>query len=137
MSKTRVLFLCTHNSARSQMAEGLLRALGGDRFEAASAGHRPTRVHPLAIQAMAEIGVDISHHRAKNVAEFLGQTFDYVVTLCGDDAPGSCPFFPGGQRYLHVPFPDPSPGGLEDFRSVRDAIRTWIEQTFLREATDG
>ncbi len=137
MKKTRVLFLCTHNSARSQMAEGLLRALGGERFEVASAGHQPTQVHPWAIQVMAEIGVDISHHRTKNVAEFLGQTFDYVVTLCGDDAPGSCPFFPGGKRYLHVPFPDPSPGGVEDFRRVRDALRAWIEQEFVREGADG
>lgn len=137
MKKIRVLFLCTHNSARSQMAEGLLRTLGGDRFEVASAGHQPTQVHPWAIQAMAEIGVDISHHRAKNVAEFLGQSFDYVVTLCGEDAPGTCPFFPGGKRYLHVPFPDPSRGGMEDFRRVRDALRAWIEQTFLREGADG
>ncbi|MFN3346895.1 MAG: arsenate reductase ArsC [Candidatus Bipolaricaulaceae bacterium] len=137
MRKTRVLFLCTHNSARSQMAEGLLRALGGERFEVASAGHQPTQVHPLAIQAMAEIGVDISQHRAKNVTEFLGQNFDYVVTLCGDDAPGSCPFFPGGKRYLHAPFPDPARGGLDDFRLVRDALRTWIERTFLQEGTDG
>ncbi|MEN3009624.1 MAG: arsenate reductase ArsC [Candidatus Bipolaricaulaceae bacterium] len=136
MRKTRVLFLCTHNAARSQMAEGLLRALGGDRFEVESAGHRPTQVHPLAVQAMAEIGIDISGQRAKPVAEFLGQTFDYVVTLCGDDAPGSCPFFPGGRRYLHKPFPDPSRGGLEAFRRVRDAIRSWLEETFLREAGD-
>lgn len=130
--KTRVLFLCTHNSARSQMAEGLLRALGGDRFEVASAGHRPTEVHPLAIAAMREIGIDISNQRAKNVAEFLGQTFDYVVTLCGDDAPGSCPFFPGGKNYIHVPFPDPSSGGIEEFRKVRDALKDWIVETFLK-----
>ncbi|MGB9758169.1 MAG: arsenate reductase ArsC [Candidatus Bipolaricaulaceae bacterium] len=132
MKKTRVLFLCTNNSARSQMAEGLLRVLGGDRFEVESAGHMPTQVHPLAIQAMAEIGIDISHHRAKNVAEFLGQTFDVVVTLCGDDAPGSCPFFPGGKKYMHVPFPDPATGDLEKFRRVRDALRAWIEETFLK-----
>lgn len=132
MKKTRVLFLCAHNSARSQMAEALLRALGGEEFEVASAGHRPTEVHPLAIAAMKEIGIDISHQRAKNVVELFGQTFDYVVTLCGDDAPGSCPFFPGGKHYLHAPFPDPTKGGLEDFRKVRDALRTWIEQTFIK-----
>ena len=132
MKKTRVLFLCAHNSARSQMAEALLRALGGEKFEVASAGHVPTEVHPLAIEVMKEIGIDISRQRAKSVAELFGQTFDYVVTLCGDDAPGSCPFFPGGKHYLHVPFPDPTKGGLEDFRKVRDALRTWIEQTFLK-----
>lgn len=109
-----------------------MRALGGDRFEVASAGHKPTEVHPLAIAAMREIGIDISHHRAKNVAEFLGQTFDYVVTLCGDDAPGSCPFFPGGKNYIHVPFPDPSSGGIEEFRKVRDALKDWIVETFLK-----
>ncbi len=136
MSKVRVLFLCTHNSARSQMAEGLLRALGGDRYEAASAGHVPTQVHPLAVQAMAEVGIDISHHRAKSVAEFLGQTFDYVVTLCGPEVPGSCPFFPGAKRYLHAPFPDPAQGGLEDFRRVRDSLRAWIAATFLKEDSD-
>lgn len=132
MKKTRVLFLCAHNSARSQMAEGLLRALGGDRYEVESAGHMPTQVHPLAIQAMAEIGIDISKSRAKNVVEFLGQTFDVVVTLCGNDAPGSCPFFPGGKKYMHVPFPDPVTGDLEKFREVRDALRAWIEETFLK-----
>lgn len=133
MRKKRVLFLCAHNSARSQMAEGLLRALGGEGFEVASAGHQPTQVHPLAIQAMAEIGIDISRQRAKDVREFLGQAFDYVVTLCGDDAPGSCPFFPGGKVYIHAPFPDPTTGGIQEFRKVRDDLRTWIEQTFLRE----
>lgn len=132
MSKIRVLFLCAHNSARSQMAEGLLRALAGERFEAASAGHQPTTVHPLAIAAMAELGIDISHHRAKNVTEFLGQSFDYVVTLCGEDAPGSCPFFPGGKNYIHFPLPDPARGNIEDFRKVRDVLQNWIEQTFLK-----
>lgn len=131
MKKTRVLFLCAHNSARSQMAEGLLRALAGDRLEAASAGHLPTTVHPLAIAAMAELGIDISHHRSKNITEFLGQDFDYVVTLCGEDAPGSCPFFPPGKNYLHAQFP--APGGREKFREVRDALRAWIEKTFLWE----
>lgn len=132
MKKTRVLFLCTHNSARSQMAEGLLRALAGDGYEVESTGHMPTQVHPLAIQAMAEIGIDISKSRAKNVTEFLGQTFDVVVTLCGDDAPGSCPFFPGGKKYMHAPLPDPATGDLEKFREVRDALRAWIEETFLK-----
>ncbi len=132
MTKTRVLFLCTHNSARSQMAEGLLRALAGERFEVASAGHKPTEVHPLAIAAMREIGIDISRQHAKNVTELLGQTFDYVVTLCGDDAPGSCPFFPGGKNYIHAPFSDPASGGIEEFREVREAIKAWLENVFLK-----
>lgn len=132
MKMIRVLFLCAHNSARSQMAEGLLRAMGGEKFEVASAGHMPTEVHPLAIDAMKEIGIDISYQRAKNVTELFGQNFDYVVTLCGDDAPGSCPFFPGGKKYIHAPFPDPALGGLEKFREVREALRVWIENTFLK-----
>ncbi len=137
MGKKRVLFLCSHNSARSQMAEGILRHLAGDRYEVASAGHRPTSVHPLAVEVLAERGVDISAHRAKDAGELLGQEFDLVVTLCGDDAPGSCPFFPGGKRYLHVPFPDPAAarGTEEDrraaFRLVRDRLWEWIGAEFV------
>lgn len=136
MAKERVLFLCVHNSARSQMAEGILRHLAGDRFEVASAGSAPTAVHPLAIEVLAERGVDISGQRSKDVRGFLGQRFDWVITLCGDDAPGSCPFFPGG-RQEHVPFPDPaSAEGGEDamrgaFRQVRDALWDWIAGRFV------
>jgi arsenate reductase len=124
---TRVLFLCTHNSARSQMAEGLLRAWGGDRFDAFSAGTEATRVQPLAIFAMAEIGIDISGHTSKTLATFDGQTFHYVVTVC-DDAREACPFFPGARQQLHWSLDDPSAASgseaerLAEFRRVRDEI---------------
>lgn len=132
--KIRVLFVCTHNSARSQMAEGLLNALLGDRYEAASAGTEPRGVHPLAVQVMDEIGVDIRHHRSKSVEEFRDEWFDVVVTVC-DHARETCPFFPNARRRMHHGFPDPS--AVEDpqeqreaFRKVRDAIREWILETF-------
>lgn len=133
--KKKVLFICTHNSARSQMAEGLVNARYGDRFEAYSAGIEPTRVHPLAIKVMAELGIDISHHRSKSIEEFLGQEFDYVVTVC-DHAKETCPFVPGAKEYLHAGFPDPAAAeGTEEerlaaFRQVRDAISAWLEKTF-------
>jgi len=123
----RVLFLCTHNSARSQMAEGLLRYLGGNEFAAFSAGTEVTRVHPLAIVAMREIGVDISGHRSKSLAEFIGQPFDAVVTVC-DNANATCPTFPGKTRRLHWSLPDPSAvtgteaAQLAAFRAVRDEL---------------
>jgi arsenate reductase len=136
--KTRVLFLCTANSCRSQMAEGILRKLAGDRFEAASAGLGAAGfVHPLAIEVMAEIGADISQHRSKALDEFIGQPFDYVVTVC-DNAYESCPTFSGAKRRLHWGFDDPAhaagtkPEQLAVFRRVRDEIRARIE-LFLRE----
>lgn len=135
MAKKKVLFICTHNSARSQMAEGLLNALYGDKYEAYSAGTEPSRVNPYAIRAMAEIGIDISHHRSKHLREFLGIEFDYVVTVC-DKAKDSCPFFPGGKEYIHQGFEDPSGAQgseeeiMEKFRCVRDKIREWIESFF-------
>jgi thioredoxin type arsenate reductase len=104
---TRVLFLCTHNSARSQMAEGILRHLAGDRVEVHSAGTEVTRVHPLAIAAMANKKIDISQHRSKHMEEFIGQTFDYVVTVC-DNARESCPIFPGDPERIHWSIADPS-----------------------------
>ncbi len=131
----RVLFLCTHNSARSQMAEGLLRMIGGDEFEAFSAGTEPSKVRPLAIKAMAELGVDISHQWSKHLREYLHQPFDYVITVC-DDAREACPYFPGGLHHLHWSFPDPSQATgdeaaqLDVYRQVRDAIaariREWV-----------
>jgi len=132
--KYRVLFLCTHNSARSQMAEGLMNALLGDRFEAFSAGTEPRRVHPLAIQVMREIGIDIAHHESKSVETFRDMWFDVVVTVC-DHARETCPFFPNATRRMHRSFPDPSAvedprEQLEAFRRVRDAIRDWILETF-------
>jgi len=134
--KARVLFLCTHNSARSQMAEGLLRHLAGDRFEAMSAGTEATHVRPLAIRAMEEIGIDISGQESKTLAQYLQEHLDYVITVC-DDANEACPFFPGAQSRLHWSFEDPSKAeGSEEerllvFRSVRDRIRTKIEDDLV------
>lgn len=133
--KLRVLFLCTHNSARSQMAEGLLRAMYGDLYEVYSAGTHPTRVHPLAVEVMREIGIDIASHRSKSVEEFEGQWFDVVVTVC-DRAVEACPVFTNARHRLHRSFPDPSIQGTtpeerrEAFRRVRDQIKSWIEQAF-------
>jgi arsenate reductase (thioredoxin) len=130
--QARVLFLCTHNSARSQMAEGLLRHLAGDRFEAHSAGTEATHVRPLAIRAMDEIGVDISGQESKTLDRYLGEPFDYVITVC-DDANEACPFFPGAKNCLHWSLPDPSAAeGTEEerlavFRSVRDGIRDRVQ----------
>lgn len=129
--RARVLFLCTHNSARSQMAEGLLRGLAGERFEPFSAGTEATRVRPEAIEAMREVGLDISSQESETLDRYLGEPFDYVVTVC-DDANESCPVFPGAKERLHWSLPDPSAvteeGGerMEAFRSVRDKIRTLI-----------
>ena len=124
----RVLILCTGNSARSQMAEGLLRREGGDRFEVFSAGTHPSRVRPEAVEAMREIGIDISGHRSKSVDEFVGREFDYVITVC-DNARESCPVFPGRTKRIHWGFEDPAAAEgdeearLEVFRRVRDQIR--------------
>jgi arsenate reductase (thioredoxin) len=130
--KGRVLFLCTHNSARSQMAEGLLKHLAGDRFEAMSAGTEATRVSPLAIRAMEEVGIDISDQESKTLDQYLGELFDYVITVC-DDANEACPFFPGAQSRLHWSFEDPSRAEgseeerLEVFRRVRDGIEARVQ----------
>ena len=124
----RVLILCTGNSARSQMAEGLLRHEGGDRFQIWSAGTHPSHVRPEAIEVMREIGIDISRHHSKSVAEFVGQEFDYVITVC-DQANENCPLFPGHTQRIHWSFDDPAaaPGDastrLTVFRRVRDEIR--------------
>lgn len=141
-AQMRVLFLCTHNSSRSQMAEGLLRARGGGRYAVFSAGTHPRGVHPLAIQVMREIGIDISEaagHRAKSLDEFKEQEpMELVVTVC-DDAAEECPYFPGARRQEHWGFPDPSAviGSDEErlaaFRSVRDAIARRIED-FVRHS---
>lgn len=130
-SPTRVLILCTGNSARSQMAEGLLRSFGRGRFEVFSAGTRPSLVRPEARAVMAELGIDLSGHRSKHVREFDGQTFDYVITVC-DNAKESCPVFPGSVERLHWSFPDPAANQgeeserLEAFRAVRDGLATTI-----------
>ena len=135
MEKTRILFICTHNSARSQMAEGLMNGLYGDRFQAFSAGTEATSVRPEAIKVMAEIGIDISGHRSKSVDEFLDKRFDHVVMVC-DNAARDCPFFPGGREYIHHAFEDPAAcTGTEEeiltcFCRSRDEISAWIEETF-------
>ncbi|HET9492256.1 MAG TPA: arsenate reductase ArsC [Methylomirabilota bacterium] len=128
MSKQRVLFLCTHNSARSQMAEGFLRALAGERFEVASAGTEATRVHPLAMRAMAEAGIDLSGHTSKTLDPLVDEPWDYVITVC-DSANEQCPVFPRTTTRLHWSFEDPSRAAgsegdrLEVFRRVRDQIK--------------
>ena len=125
--KPRVLFLCTGNSCRSQMAEGLLRHLAGDRFEVASAGTHPTGLNPGAVQAMAEIGIDISTHHSKKLDPYLGQPFDCVITVC-DSANEACPVFPGAARRLHWSFEDPAGGRPSLFRRVRDEIAGRIRE---------
>ena len=138
MEKTKVLFLCTHNSARSQMAEGLLRHLAGDRFEVMSAGTEATHVRPLAVKAMYELGIDISGQESKTLERYLRETFDYVVTVC-DDANEACPLFPGAKRRLHWSFKDPAQAtGSEEerlrvFQSVRNEIRERVEVELLSE----
>ncbi len=140
MAKTRVLFLCTHNSARSQMAEGLLRHLGEGRFEVYSAGTEATRVRPEAISVMSELGVDISGQESKTLERYLGEPFEYVVTVC-DDANETCPVFPGARERLHWSFEDPSRAEGEGeerlavFRRVRDEIRARVEGELVNRET--
>jgi arsenate reductase len=129
--KKRVLFLCTHNSARSQMAEGLLRAMAGERFEVFSAGTEKTRVQPLAIDAMREIGIDLGGHTSKTLDAFGDDPFDFVITVC-DRANESCPLFPGKTERIHWSFDDPTAATGSDeeklaaFRRIRDEIRAKI-----------
>ncbi len=124
--KRKVLILCTGNSARSQMAEGLVNHLRGEQWEAFSAGTHPTGyVHPDAIAALQEIGVDISQARSKSIDEFRRAAFDLVITVC-DDAAEECPIWLGQGKRTHIGFPDPARGTLADFRSVRDGIRERI-----------
>lgn len=127
----RVLFLCTGNSARSQMAEGFLRSMGGEDFAVHSAGTHPSQVQPLAIKAMGEIGIDISARRSKDLQEFLGQEFDYIITVC-DKARDNCPTFPGDIERIHWSFEDPvhaegdEEARLAVFRRIRNEIRNRI-----------
>ena len=131
--RKRVLILCTGNSARSQMAEGLLRHLAGDRFEVESAGVSPTQVRPEAITAMHEIGIDISRQRSKSVDEFSGEPFDYVITVC-DNANEQCPVFPAATTRIHWSFEDPAAiegdeqTRIAAFRKVRDQILQRLRQ---------
>jgi arsenate reductase (thioredoxin) len=139
MAKQTALILCTGNSARSQMAEGLFRRMAGDRFEVASAGTKPSSVRPEAIQAMDEIGISLEGHRSKSVDEFAGKPIDYVITVC-DNAKESCPIFPAKTSRIHWPFQDP-PGPHEGtheermavFRMVRDQMR----ERFAHELESG
>lgn len=134
-TKIRVLFVCTANAARSQMAEGLLRSKYGDRFEVFSAGTRQAKVSVRAIAVMREIGIDISHHRSKALAEYSGVSFDLAVTLC-DNAHAICPVISGAKKTIHHGFTDPhlTPGTdeniLDGYRRVRDEIAGWIEEGF-------
>ena len=138
--KARVLFLCTGNSARSQMAEGWLRHLAGDRFEVFSAGSHPVGLNPVSVEAMAEVGIDISAHRSKSVSEFLTQPFEYVITVC-DRAKESCPIWPGPTHLLHWSFDDAAEvvganeGRGQLFRRVRDEILGRIKGFLAQEAT--
>jgi arsenate reductase len=133
--KTRVIFVCTANAARSQMAEGLLRAKYGERYEVFSAGTHKSKVSTRAITVMQEIGIDISHHRSKTIDEFRGTSFDLAVTLC-DNAHAVCPYVPGSEKTIHHGFSDPhlTPGSdktiLDGYRRVRDEIATWIDVEF-------
>jgi arsenate reductase len=131
MEKVKVLFVCTGNSCRSQMAEGWAKHLGKGKVEAYSAGVNPIRVIPATVEVMAEAGVDISHQRSQSVDEFLGEEFDYVITLC-DNARELCPYFPGEGKRLHWPIDDPYGLALDDYRAARDEIRTRVE-AFLNE----
>jgi arsenate reductase len=139
-AKQSVLILCTGNSARSQMAEGLLRAMAGDRVDVASAGTRPVGLNANAVAAMAEIGIDISGHRSKSVEEFLGREFDFVITVC-DRARESCPVFPGHACRFHHDFEDPAAAPADRqlivFRKVRNEIRDWLSAIFLPNLSPG
>ena len=133
--KQRILFLCTGNSARSQMAEALLRLIAGDHFDAESAGTYPAGLHPMTVEVMQEIGVDIRHHRSKHVEEFVGQYFSYVITVC-DQARESCPVLPA-IHILHWAFDDPAAvpivTRIEAFRRVRDEITDRLCQFLIEE----
>ena len=142
VKKPFVLFICTHNSARSQIAEGYLRARYSNLFDVGSAGTEVRDVNPLAVAVMKEIGIDISGHRSKLIDEFFDRGADIVVTVC-DSAHQACPFFPGAKTIIHAGFPDPSgctgtPNEcLTQFRQVRDAIIAWIDTTLVKDTGIG
>jgi arsenate reductase len=141
MDKKKVLFICTHNSARSQMAEGIVNHYWGDRLRAFSAGTKPSKVHQSAITVTEEIGIDLSHHRSKSIDEFKNERFDIVVTVC-DHAKETCPFFPQALRTIHKGFEDPARAEgtqeeiLSTFREVRDRIKEWIEIELIKMIED-
>jgi arsenate reductase (thioredoxin) len=135
MSKKRVLFLCTHNSARSQMAEALLRHCCGHRYESFSAGTQPSKLNPYVVRTMEEMGIDMSMHSSKGIDQFIGQEWDYIVTVC-DNAKEACPYIPGAKEYIHESFSDPS--GLigsdkeimSRVRLIKKEIQNWLDKTF-------
>ncbi len=135
MEKQKILFVCTHNSSRSQMAEGLLRAYYGDHYEVYSAGTQPSGVNPFATQAMEDLGIDLSGHRSDHVDAYADTPMDYVVTVC-DSARESCPYIPARQQNIHRRFEDPSAvtgadaEKLAAVRRIRDEIRTWLDEAF-------
>ncbi len=139
--RQRVIFVCTHNSARSQMAEGMLRAWGGDRFEAFSAGTEATRVRPEAIAVMGEIGIDISAHSSKTLEPFMGETFGWLITVC-DQAREACPTIPGVAKQAHWSIDDPSAAAGDDdvrlaaFREARDILRDRVHMFMLAAGRD-
>ena len=134
-TRKKILFICTHNSARSQMAEGYLKHVKGEKYQVYSAGTEPTVLNPYAIKVMDEIGIDISKFKSKHVNKFLDEKIDQIVTVC-DTARETCPFFPYGEKILHKNFPDPSQtiGNNEEilssFRNVRDSIISWIDSNY-------
>lgn len=138
MQKNRALFICVHNSVRSQMAEAWLNHLHGDRFEAYSAGYEPGNLNPLAVEVMNEVGIDISQQKSKSAFDLVkaGMIFSYVITLCDEANGGQCPIFPGFTSRLHWSIPDPAAvtgtreEKLEKFRNIRDAIKSSIEEWF-------
>lgn len=135
--RKRVLFVCTHNAVRSQMAEAFLNNIYGDRYSAFSAGSDPTKIDPSVIMVMNEVGIDVSNYRSKGLDIFKDDAFDCVVTVC-DQARESCPFFAGGSFRIHKSFPDPSrfqgppDDKIKEYRKTRDTIKTWIEQEFKK-----
>jgi arsenate reductase len=136
--KNKILFVCIHNSARSQMAEAFLNKIAGDKFEALSAGIEPGKLNPIVVEVMREVGIDISANKTKSVDDFIrsGEKFAFVVTVCDETSAERCPVFPGMTKRLHWPFPDPSSfrGAREEIlsqtRAVRDAIRQKIEHWY-------
>jgi arsenate reductase len=136
MDKKKLLIICIHNSARSQIAEGIINALYNKKFEAYSAGTEISKVRPQAIQVLKEIGIDISHHYSKHIRDFYRIEFDLVVTVC-DNAKKVCPVFPGAKKMLHKSFPDPAAViGTEEeklafFREIRDQIHQWIKEDLI------
>jgi len=134
--KQRILFLCTGNSARSQMAEAMLLLIAGDHFNAESAGTHPSGLNPMTVEVMKELGVDVRQHRSKHVAEFLGQPFDYVITVC-DRAKETCPVFPGARAVRHWSLDDPAKASqvtrLDAFRRVRDEIAERLWQFLIKD----